>query len=127
MQGYAHFRGITADSPPVSEAEADKWLRDDLAPVEAWIGRFIRYELHQSQYDALCSLCFQCGPDPLKQELGAYVNNGHVAGFLLRAADEFHHWILDKDEVCEEFVKRRQKERALFLLPVIVANNGLTA
>lgn len=72
----------------ISQEEADSLLLRDVAWVEGAIDSLIHVPINQNQFDALCSLVFNCGRGPLMGTLGRKLNNGDYEG----AAGEFHRW-----------------------------------
>ena len=93
----------------ITEAQADAFLADDLAPVEATIARCVRVPLTQSQVDALASLGFNIGIGGLaRSTVVSRLNRCDVAG----AADAFLLWAHPA-----ELLGRRRAERVQFLAP----------
>lgn len=112
--GYGHTR--TAKSGlHIDESEAENLLRIDLAQTELFVSRYIRLELNQNQFDALCSLVFNIGPGNFKAStLRMKLNRGDIEG----AAAEFPKWRKAGGRVLPGLVKRRLMERDLFLQPL---------
>ncbi len=102
----------------ITEAEADAFLADDLAPVEATIAKHVRVPLTQNQCDALASLGFNIGDGGLaRSTVVSRLNKGDHAG----AADAFLLWAHPSS-----LLGRRREERAQFLrrdaaMPTMVA------
>lgn len=111
--GWGHTRGVT-ETTVCSMAEGDVWLVDDVEIAVSEIERHIHVPLNQSQFDALCSLVFNCGPAPLLDTLGHKLNAGDYAG----AAAEFIRWDKQAGVELEGLDNRRKAERARFELPV---------
>lgn len=115
-RGYGEAKGITADSPQISRAEAQanlqKLLAEEYEPPIARIG----VELNQNQWDALCDFVWNIGPGGV--EGGSPVCAALRAGKYRMAANT----LLDYDRaggvVLAGLVTRRQAERLLFLTPV---------
>lgn len=110
-QGWGHTDGITADSPDITQDQADEWLSDDLLNAEAAVQRLIEVVLTDNQYGALVSLTYNAGTAPLKRTLGTKLNAGDYAG----AADQFMAWKMSGGVISDGLVRRRTAERALFL------------
>ena len=93
----------------ITEAEADAFLADDLAPVEATIAKYVRVPLSQNECDALASLGFNIGVGGLaRSSVVSRLNKGDRAG----AADAFKLWAHPSS-----LLGRRREERAQFLRP----------
>jgi lysozyme len=117
-QGYGHTAGVTADSPPITEAQACDLLRLDLQEFAGYVEDAIEVDLNDNQFSALVSLTENCGTAPLHEGLGELLNAGEYED----AANHFLLW--NKEHVDGELVEvdgltaRRKAERALFLTPV---------
>lgn len=112
-QGWGHISGITADSPPITQEQADDWLDDDLDTAEASVSNNITADLTDNQFSALVSLVFNCGNAPLLGHLGEYLNNGDYEA----AADAFLQWCHAGGKVIAGLLRRREAEKALFQTP----------
>jgi lysozyme len=128
-QGWGHTSGVRPDSPPVTEAQAEALLADDLAEVERLIAKHVRAPLTQGQYDAFASILFNVGPGS-RQKDGIIVLKSGEPSTLLRklnvgdyagAAAEFLRWNKARqDGALVELgglTRRRLAERALFERP----------
>lgn len=62
--GWGHVRGVTATTTCV-KSEAERWLKEDLAPVEAYVGT-IEQVRTQGQFDALVDFAYNLGVGNLK-------------------------------------------------------------
>jgi len=113
--GYGHTEGVSGDTPPVTEKQAEALLRQDLQAAESSVCRLVKVELNDNQYAALVSLVYNAGSAPLVRMLGIRLNAGDYAG----AADEFFRWRLAGGIVSDGLVRRREAERALFMTPVL--------
>jgi lysozyme len=103
--GYGH-------TPPVTEAEAEQLLRQDLKTAQESVARLVTAPLTDNQYAAVVSLVYNAGPEPLRRTLGAKLNAGDAS-----AAQEFLRWRLAGGMVSDGLVRRREAERALFRTP----------
>lgn len=78
--GYGHTAGVTATTTCTMD-QANAWLADDiLKRAQHFVDTLVKVPLTQGQYDALCSLVFNCGPDPLTLNLGKLLNAKDYAG-----------------------------------------------
>lgn len=73
--GYGHTKGVYRGMR-ISQAQADKWLAEDLASHMQHPMTVIKTTLNQNQYDALASFCFNLGAYILDgSALLRYINN----------------------------------------------------
>ena len=118
-RGYGETEGIGADSPSISQGEAQQRLArlvdERYAPAVREIAG-----LNQGQFDALCSFVWNVGPGAI----GAPTRLGSL--LRERAWEEAANAMLAYDhaggQVLPGLVTRRQAERALFLEPVTQPN-----
>ncbi len=115
--GYGH-RISDQDVIALTAAEADTLLRKDIKPVEDLVNEAVFSPLSQGQFDALCSLAYNIGPDAfLKSDVIKAVNNGRP----IEAANSFDIWRKGEIDgqifVIDALVRRRTAEKALFLKP----------
>jgi lysozyme len=98
----------------VTRERADEMLRREVAETEGAVDRLVTVPLSQSQFDALVSFAFNVGIGAFaRSTLLRLLNAGDYAG----AADQFLSWNKNDGAVMEGLTKRRQRERAMFLLP----------
>lgn len=126
--GYGHTAGVKMGDT-CTPAQAEQWLREDCAEAEAAVNELVKVPLNQNQFDALVSFTFNVGADidadTIAEGLGdstllRKLNAGDYAG----AADEFPKWCKQAGIVLGGLVKRRARERELFLTPVITVVVG---
>jgi len=115
--GYGH-RIADQDVIALTRAEADMLLREDIQPVEELVNEAVFAPLTQGQFDALCSLAYNIGPDAfLKSDVIKAINNGRP----IEAANGFDVWrkgeIDGESFIIDALVRRRTAEKALFLKP----------
>lgn len=109
--GYGHTRGVTLGMT-CTEAQADKWLVEDVVSAENDVKRLVKVDLVQGQFDALVSFVFNLGgPQFAGSTLLRLLNAGDYIG----AAGEFGRWIYDNGKKLNGLVIRRERERQLFL------------
>jgi len=119
--GWGHLIRPGETFTSVTQDQAEQLLEDDLADDEGAVSRMVSAPLNENQFSALVSFTFNVGAGNFRgSDLRAYVNQ---QAWQL-AADEFGKWVHCKDRVLQGLVERRAAERALFLKPVIVADNG---
>ena len=115
--GFGH-RLADQDIILLTPEEAEKLLREDIAPVEDIVNEAIFAPLTQGQFDALCSLAYNIGREAfLSSDVVKAINNGRP----IDAANGFDVWrkgeIDGKIFVIDALVRRRTAEKALFLKP----------
>lgn len=115
--GYGH-RLMDDKAVMLSKPEAEKILKDDLAPFIDMINENVHAPLSQSQFDALVSFAYNIGPKAfLESDTLRALNNGRP----LDAANGFDIWrkseIEGKTYVVDALMRRRTAEKALFLRP----------
>lgn len=104
--------------PPLSAAEADRWLEVDVLRVGGQIGVTVKVPLTQSMMDALTCFVFNVGYGAF---LGSTLLAALNAGQYAVAADEFLKWNKARNpktgqkEPLAGLTRRRAAERALFL------------
>jgi lysozyme len=111
--GYGHTGPDVYQGLVWSQAQADQQLLlDTQARAQTPVQRLVDVAMSQSQFDALCDLCYNIGQGNLASStLLRLLNVGNAAG----AADQFLVW--DKVNGAENagLARRRAAERALFL------------
>jgi lysozyme len=109
--GWGHTKNV-ALGQTITEAQAEQFLSDDLAPTELTLNTNITVPVNQNQFDATCSLAFNIGNSAFSgSTLLKKLNAGDTQG----AADEFPRWCYDNGKVIQGLVNRRNAERTLFL------------
>lgn len=91
----------------LTDAQVEDLLKSDLKWCSEAVETSVRVPLHQHQFDALYSLCFNIGETNFKKStVVKKINENDIKG----AADAILMW--NKPEV---LINRRKRERALFL------------
>lgn len=110
--GWGHTGGVTKDTPPVTEEEAESNLKGDLFEAEEAVVVFVKVPLTDNQFDALVSFTFNLGSGSLQlSTLRKKLNVGDYQG----ASDEFGKWVYAGGRKLNGLILRRAKERELFL------------
>lgn len=108
--GYGHTKGVK-EGMVISEAQAEKFLYEDIAWVEDVIDSTVKVPLTQNQRDALGSLIFNIGGTQFRSStVLKRLNEKDYKG----AADAFLMWCKQKGVVLKGLVRRREQERKLF-------------
>lgn len=108
--GYGHTKGVK-EGMVITEAQAEKFLYEDIAWVEDVIDSTVKVPLTQNQRDALGSLIFNIGGTQFRSStVLKRLNEKDYKG----AADAFLMWCKQKGVVLKGLVRRREQERKLF-------------
>lgn len=117
-QGWGHTDGVSMDSKPVSEFQAEKWFNSDVDFAEAAVNRYVSVPIRQNQFNALVDFTFNLGSGRLlTSTLLSKLNRGDIQG----ASKEFDRWVYYEDPRTKEMAKspglinRRAAEQVLFL------------
>jgi lysozyme len=116
--GYGHTSGVGISSGRISEDEAERLLRVDIAVAQAGMDGVVRVPLNPNQKAALLSFVFNVGVQAFwDSTLLERINEGDRQG----AAAEMLRWVnvtRNGSHIQEEgLVARRQLEAFLFLMP----------
>ena len=104
--GIGHTSGVTATTT-CTRKEAEKWLKEDLAPVEAYVNT-IEQVRTQGQYDALVDFAYNLGIGNLKSStLLRKIKEGAPTGDI---QEQFRRWVYAGGKVLKGLVKRREWE-----------------
>jgi lysozyme len=115
--GYGHTSGVSMNDRPITEAEAEELLRDDLGTYEGYVNKFVTVPVTQGMFDALVSFVYNVGPG---RRVGGGFRNSTLLrllneGKLIEAAAEFLKWNKANGKELAGLTKRREAERNLFL------------
>lgn len=108
--GYGHTGGIRRGME-ITEAQADAFLRSDLARFEQGVAN-VAAKFTQGQFDALVSFSFNVG---LGNLMSSTLLKKHKAGEYQAAADQFLRWNRAAGKILPGLTKRRAAERELYL------------
>lgn len=115
--GYGHTGPDVFEGQVINKAQAEAWLREDIAKAEAQVKALVEVELTQGEYDALVDFAFNCGAGNLRSStLLRLVNTEN----WLAASAQFDRWVNGGGHVLPGLVARRNAEEALFLDRVVV-------
>ena len=117
---YANNQPVKLTDAPISEEQASNIMKATLEKEYApAVNRYVQVVINQNQYDALVDFAYNLGINALKTStLLKKVNKGDMAG----AANEFDKWVFSDGKKLDGLVKRRAKEKELFLsAPLAIA------
>lgn len=110
--GYGTTAGVTMNTPPITEDEAEALLARDLLRFERSVSRLCPVSLTQGQFDALVSFSYNLGSGALQSStLRRRLLRGDYEG----AADELLRWVWAGGRRLAGLVRRRAAERVLFI------------
>ncbi len=110
--GYGTTRGVQPDMS-ISEAEAERFLQQDLTRFEQTIHEAVTVPINDNQFSALASFTYNVGSGAMRSStLIKLLNARHDVRSI---ADEFPRWNKAGGRVLEGLTRRRNAERALFL------------
>jgi lysozyme len=113
--GWGHTGGGIRNGQPVSVAQAEQWLHDDLTEAVAGIRQHLPgLELTGNQLGALAALCFNSGGGDLS---GTQLQKFLLAKNWQAAADHILAFDHVGSQVVYGLLRRCEAERILFLTP----------
>lgn len=111
--GYGHTGGIVQEGLTCTQAQAEVWLRTDVAWAEAEVNRLVRVPLTQGEFDALVDFVFNCGAGNFDHSTLLRLLNGGVDHATIAA--EFQKWDHAGGVELPGLLRRRQAEAVEFL------------
>lgn len=110
--GYGHTGSDVKENMIISKEEAEKLFDSDIVIHSNNVSKLVRVKLTQNQFDALVSFEYNIGYGNFsKSTLLKKLNLQDYKG----ASNEFDKWIYSKKKKLNGLVKRRNKEKELFL------------
>lgn len=104
--GIGHTSGVTATTT-CTRKEAEQWLKEDLAPVEAYVNT-IEQVRTQGQYDALVDFAYNLGLGNLKSS--TLLRKIKAGAPVAEIQAEFRRWVYAKGKKLKGLVRRREWE-----------------
>lgn len=104
--GIGHTSGVTATTT-CTRKEAERWLREDLAPVEAYVNT-IEQVRTQGQYDALVDFAYNLGLGNLKSS--TLLRKIKAGAPVEQIQAQFRRWVYAKGKKLKGLVRRREWE-----------------
>lgn len=110
--GYGHYGSDVKPGMVITEEEARKLLRQDIAEAENAVNKNVKVPISQNMFDALVSFTFNVGTGAFQEStLLKKLNAGDYKG----AQQEFYKWTKDDSgKVLGGLVHRREKEAEMF-------------
>lgn len=109
--GYGSTHGITKNTPPVTEQQAEEMLLSDLREFEHDINDLVKVPLTQNQFDALVSFVYNVGSGAFrKSTLLRMLNQGKYD----KVPYELARWNKAGGKILPGLTRRRAAEAALW-------------
>ena len=109
---YANGNNVK-EGDVVTEEEATAMLESWINKVvEVCIKKYVVVSLSQNRYDSLCSFIYNVGNCAFETSTLLKLLNQNK---ILEAAAEFDRWIYAGGKISDSLVKRRKREKELFL------------
>lgn len=122
--GWGHTK-TAREGQTISEVQAEALFQQDLKEHEAFVDRYVKSAITQSQYDALSSFTFNLGGGALqKSTLLKKVNANPNDPFI---ATEFQKWIFGGGVSLPGLIRRRKAESDLYYKDLQKKKNIITA
>ena len=108
--GHGHTWGVKI-TDRCTRSEAERWLREDLAPIEAYLNTIPEVDT-QGKYDALCSFIYNLGMGNFKSSTLLKKIKAGAPTEQIQA--EFRRWVYAKGKKLRGLVRRREWEAGRF-------------
>lgn len=108
--GYGHYGADVKQGMTITEAQAEAYLRQDVAEAEAAVNKYSGYGWNQNQFDALVSFAYNVG------NIDGLTNNGKRS--VAEISAKLPEYVYSGGVKLEGLVRRRAAEKALFDTPV---------
>lgn len=105
--GYGHYGPDVKKTMIISQAQADRYLEQDIVKFENYVNQTVKTSLNQNQFDALVSFTYNCGAGNLKKLV--------EGRNLTQIADALLLYTHSGGKELPGLVKRRKAERELFI------------
>lgn len=111
--GYGHCGADVKQGMTITEAQAESYLRQDVAEAEAAVNKYSGYGWNQNQFNALVSFAYNVG------NIDGLTNNGKRS--VAEISAKISEYVYSGGVKLEGLVRRRAAEKALFDTPLTVA------
>ena len=109
--GYGHYGADVTKDMTITQAQADAFLKADLAKFEKAVNAYTKYCFNQNQFDALVSFTYNCGIG----NLANLTKNGRRTIAQISTAIPFYN--KSGGVVLRGLTRRRNAEKTLFDAP----------
>lgn len=104
--GYGHTKGVNATTR-CTRGEAERWLKEDLAPVEAYVNTVPEVDT-QGKFDALVDFAYNLGIGKLKSS--TLLKKIRAGAPVEEIQAQFRRWVYAGGKKLKGLVKRREWE-----------------
>ena len=104
--GYGHTKGVKINDR-CTRSEAERWLREDLAPIEAYLNTVAEVDT-QGKFDACADFCYNLGIGNFKSS--TLLKKIKAGAPTAEIQAEFRRWVYAKKKVLKGLVRRREWE-----------------
>ena len=94
-----------------TEAQAEKWLSDDIAWAQTAVNKLVKVPLKQGMFDALVSFVYNVGEEQFRRSTLLRLLN---LGQHIEAGKQLLRWKYDNGKVINGLMNRRIKELAMY-------------
>ena len=108
--GYGHCGADVKQGMTTTEAQAESYLRQDVAEAEAAVNKYSGYGWNQNQYDSLVSFAYNVG------NIDGLTNNGKRS--VAEISAKLREYVYSGGVRLGGLVRRREAEKVLFDTPV---------
>lgn len=109
---YPDSRAVRLDDSPITEAQAEVFLRSDVSKCSEFVTEQVSSTLNQNQFDALVSFTYNLGSANLERSTLLKKLNDKPDD--KRIAEEFMRWVYARGRKLEGLVRRRKAEADLY-------------
>jgi len=109
---YLHGKMVKVGDPNITEAQAENFLKYEIAQKTKAIDPLLRDDLTPNQFAALISFAFNLGDVALKQSTLRIKVNANPHDPTIH--DEFYRWIHSNGAVIPGLIRRRHAEAELY-------------
>lgn len=104
--GYGHTRGVRINDR-CTKSEAEQWLREDLAPIEAYVSSIPEIDT-QGKADSVIDFCFNLGTGNFKSS--TLLKKIKACAPTEEIQAQFRRWVYAGGKKLKGLVKRREWE-----------------
>lgn len=120
--GYGHTKGVKLGDK-ISVAQAEAFLKEDIANTEAIIAKYVKVPLNENQHGAIVSFVYNINENLFaKSSVLKFINQGKLDSVPGRMA----LYRLNDGKVMAGLVRRRTAEGALWMKPVNVGTDSVS-
>ena len=116
--GYCHYGSDVSNDMNITELQAEELLKKDVKKFEDKVNKYSNYNFNQNQFDALVSFAYNIGNIDQLTAKGTRT--------IEQISSHISLYIKAGGKTLNGLVKRREKEKELFDMPVESSNTSTT-